>query len=153
MDEAPMVQRVLDALAEEPVRVLATVGDHVDRSTLTAPANATITGYLRHLAVLPHASLLICHGGLGSVVAGLTVGVPILCIPLGREQPTNAERVTDLGAGLSLPPTATEDQIRTRVAIVLSDSAYELAAKAISEKCKADLARHRAVTEVEALLS
>ena len=76
------------------------------------PAEPTVSGYVRHAAVLPHADLLVTHAGLGSVVAALAHGVPMVALPLDREQPDNARALARMGAGVALAPDAPADEIR-----------------------------------------
>jgi UDP:flavonoid glycosyltransferase YjiC (YdhE family) len=52
--------------------------------------------------VLRRADLFITHGGFNSVQEGLVAGVPLLLFPQMQEQVFNAERVSELGAGLRL---------------------------------------------------
>ena len=47
---------------------------------------------------------MVTHAGLGSVAGAMTFGVPLVCMPVERDQPLNAQRVTDLGAGVALDP-------------------------------------------------
>jgi UDP:flavonoid glycosyltransferase YjiC (YdhE family) len=121
MDERPLLERVLTAAAALPVDVVATVGDHLDAQEIAAvaPTNATVTGYVRHAALLPGAALLVTHAGLGTVLAGLAHGLPLLCLPLGREQPDNAAAVVQAGAGRTLPPDSTVDELRAGLVDVL----------------------------------
>ena len=114
--ESDLVQRILDALAPLHVQGFLTLPDYIDRSSLEPPGNVTLSGYVRHAAVLPHADLLVTHAGLGSVVAALAYGVPMVCLPLAREQPDNARAVVRVGAGCALRPDANADEIRTAIA-------------------------------------
>jgi MGT family glycosyltransferase len=115
--EVPVLRRVLAALAELPVRVFMTVADHVDRARIgRVPPNATVSTYVRHAAVLPHADLLVTHAGLGSVVAALAHGVPMVALPLGREQPDNARALVRMGAGVALAADAPIEDIRAAAA-------------------------------------
>jgi MGT family glycosyltransferase len=115
--EVPVLRRVLAALAELPVRAFVTVADYVDRAAIGAvPPNATVSGYVRHAAVLPHADLLVTHAGLGSVVAALAHGVPMVALPLDRDQPENARALVRMGAGVALMPDAPADEIRAAAA-------------------------------------
>jgi Erythromycin biosynthesis protein CIII-like, C-terminal domain len=129
MDEGPVLQAVLDALAEAPVRVLAMLGAHLTASDLDVPANATVTGYVRHAAVLPHASALVTHAGLGTVLAALAHGVPLVCVPLGREQPDNAAAVARLGAGVTVARSAVPSSLGRAVLDALVEPAYRSAAQ------------------------
>jgi UDP:flavonoid glycosyltransferase YjiC (YdhE family) len=66
--------------------------------------------------VLPHADLLVTHAGLGSVVAALAHGVPMVALPLDREQPENARALVRMGAGVALAPDTPADEIRAAAA-------------------------------------
>lgn len=113
--ELPLLATILEALESLPVRALVTVGDYIDRSQLAAPPNVTISDYVRHAAVFPHAALLVTHGGLGSVTAALAHAVPMICLPLDREQPDNARAVERVGAGIALEPSCTPDELRAAI--------------------------------------
>jgi MGT family glycosyltransferase len=152
MDEGPVVQRVLAALAEEPVAVLALLGAHLDPADLPLPANAAASGYVRHAAVLPHAAVTVCHGGLGTVLASLAAGVPLVCLPLGRDQPDNAAAVERAGVGRTVDPAAGPDAIRDAVAGVLGDPTYRRAAAALGESMAPPGEATAAEDEVLALL-
>jgi UDP:flavonoid glycosyltransferase YjiC (YdhE family) len=106
-----------------------------------------------HAAVLPHASVLITHGGHGTVIKSLAHGVPVICIPQGRDQADNAARVEVSGVGVRLKRTAGTRAIRRSVQQVLASPVYTEAAlrmgRTIGEEVGAQAARH----ELEALAS
>ena len=106
MGETPVLQRVLDALSTLPVDVVATVPPHIDRRAVQVPSNAELRPLTRHAALLPHADLFVGHGGHGGIMAALAFGVPIVCVPLDRDQPTNAARVEAVGAGRTVSKDA-----------------------------------------------
>ena len=106
MDEAPVLQRVLDALAMSPVDVVATVPPHIDRKSLRVPPNAQLTPLVRHAALLPHADLFIGHGGHGGIMAAMAFAVPTVCVPLDRDQPLNAAHLEAVGAGRTVAKDA-----------------------------------------------
>jgi MGT family glycosyltransferase len=151
MDEGPVLQRVLDGLDGAPLRVVATLGPHLRPDGLRAPANATLSGYLRHAAVLPHADLCVNHAGLGSIGAALTFGVPLVCLPLGRDQPANAEAVAAVGAGRVLPPDAPADRLRATVLDVLEDDACRRNAARLAERIRSLDGPTRAAEAVESV--
>ena len=105
-DEAEVTQRILEALGRLEVRGLVNLPGYIDPSRLQAPANVTLAGLIPHQLTLPHASLLMTHAGLGSVTAALSHGLPMVCMPLGREQPENAAAVAGLGRGVVIPAEA-----------------------------------------------
>jgi UDP:flavonoid glycosyltransferase YjiC (YdhE family) len=114
-NETELLHRVTAALGQLPVRGLVTLPDYIDPGALRPPANVALSGYVRHAALLPHASVLVTHAGLGSVVAALAHGVPMVCVPLGRDQPDNAAAVVRVGAGVSLPVDAPVDALSSAI--------------------------------------
>ncbi len=100
------LQRIVDALGELPVRVVVTTGPSIDPSALTPAANTQLVGYVPHEQLLGHASLMVTHAGLGTVMAALTQGVPMVCVPMGRDQFFNAAMVERIGAGLTVEAAA-----------------------------------------------
>src|SRR5260221_5427281 len=92
--EEPM-ERILQSLADLPVHVLATTGLEMDAAEVRAPEGMVVRQYVPHVAVLPHAAVVVTHAGTGTLMAALSHGVPLVCIPLGRDQPLNAERAAD----------------------------------------------------------
>lgn len=117
--ESELLRKILDALGGLPVRGLVNLPDYIDAATLRPPANVTLSGYVRHTAVLPRADLLVTHAGLGSVLAALAFGVPMVCLPLGREQPDNAEAVVRVGAGRTLSAASGPEEIREAISAEL----------------------------------
>jgi MGT family glycosyltransferase len=98
-----LYRQAIDALAELPVRVLATIGRNADPAELgPLPANVHVEGWVAQNDVMPHASAMVCHGGSGTVTMGLAAGVPMVVVPLFADQPWNAERIDALGAGIAL---------------------------------------------------
>jgi UDP:flavonoid glycosyltransferase YjiC (YdhE family) len=85
--------------------------------------------FVPHADVLPHATLVVTHAGLGTVMAALSHGVPLLCLPLGRDQFFNAAMVERIGAGHSLPGDADEKQIADVVRGMLDDDGTRANAK------------------------
>jgi MGT family glycosyltransferase len=133
MDQRALAQRVLDALAPLPVRALLTAGPALDTTGLNVPVNARIVGFVPHRSVLPHASLVITHAGWQTVNAALADGVPLLCIPDGRDQPGNAVRVVACGAGVRVSKRASTGKLRSAIAAALGDSGLKHAASAMAD--------------------
>ncbi len=112
---------ILDALAALPVRVLLTHGGVRAAEAIPLPVNVTARSYVPHESVLAHMRLVICHGGLSTVTTALAHGVPLVCIPQGREQPINAAQVQACGAGHAVPAEATVTELREAVQSTLAD--------------------------------
>ena len=123
-----VLQRVVDALALVEARVVVTTGPAVDPSTIRGGDNTEIVRFVPHGRLLPHASLVVTHAGLGTVMTALAHGRPLLCIPLGRDQMFNAARVDALGAGRTLPAVSDVGTIASMAQALLADVAVRDAA-------------------------
>jgi MGT family glycosyltransferase len=132
MDQSALVQRVLDALAGLSVRALLTAGPALEQSRLSLPANTRTVDFLPHRTVFPHASLVVSHAGWQTVNAALADGVPLLCIPDGRDQPDNAARVVLAGAGLRVGNRTPPPKLRKAIATALEDSALKRGAQGMA---------------------
>jgi len=127
--QADVLQKVLDALGELPVNVLLTTGTAVDPASLSAPSNATVRRFVPHASVLPRASLLITHGGHGTVMAALASGVPLVIMPFGGDQKVIAAIAEREGFGRSLSLGATAAEIGAAVREVLDNASYQDSAR------------------------
>jgi UDP:flavonoid glycosyltransferase YjiC (YdhE family) len=112
----------------------------------TADRDAVLTtGDADHDALLPECAAVVTHGGLGTTLRALAHGVPLLMLPLGRDQPANAMRVAELGAGIALDAGATAEQIRAGVAQLVTQPGFAAAAAGLAERIAAAEADDRAV--------
>ena len=99
-----LVRAALQALAEEPVRVVATTNRlGSSGSQPDAPPNAVVVDWLSYSQLMPEAALVVCHGGHGTVARALGAGAPALCCPAVGDMAENSARVAWAGAGLMLP--------------------------------------------------
>ena len=98
-----LVRTALAALANEPVRVVATTNRVVPQSPIEVPANAVLVDWLSYSQLMPLASLVISHGGHGTVARALSAGTPVLICPIIGDMSETAMRVSWAGCGLSLP--------------------------------------------------
>jgi UDP:flavonoid glycosyltransferase YjiC (YdhE family) len=117
-----LLQRLCDALGALEVDALVTTGPAIAPAAIKASDNTTVLSFVPHEEVLPSASLLITHAGHGTVMAGATYGTPMLCLPMGRDQPLVADRVTQLGLGSVLAPESPVSEIQQAIEAVLADA-------------------------------
>lgn len=136
--QAAALQRVLDALADEPVSVTVTSGA-VDPAALRPPANAHVVRSRDHAELLPRTSLVIGHGGHATTARALEHGIPVLVIPMHplMDQPAIGRAVESLGAGMLLPKSASPSRIRAAVRRLLDDGAVRAAATRIGDESRA----------------
>ena len=115
-DDGRLVDVALEALADEPVHVVATVPSAQLPPPGTIPSNAHVQAFLAHSQVLPRAACAITHGGMGATQKALAHGVPVCAVPFGRDQLEVARRVEVAQAGTRLPARRlSPDRLRTAV--------------------------------------
>ncbi len=99
-----LLRVALEALADEPVRVLATTNRHAPPDPLPPPPpNALVVDWLSYTQAMGAADLVLCHGGHGTVARALAAGTPLVCCPAVGDMAENGARVAWSGAGLMLP--------------------------------------------------
>jgi MGT family glycosyltransferase len=133
---ADVFRHIIGALAGEPVDVIITVGSHGDPIALGAvPGNVRVERFVPQDELLPACSAVITHGGAGSMLGALTFGCPILFVPQGADQFTNADRAVAAGAGLSLLPGAlSPEAIRSSLRRLLEEPGFASRAGQISDE-------------------
>jgi UDP:flavonoid glycosyltransferase YjiC (YdhE family) len=84
----------------------------------------------------------------------LAAGVPMLCIPMGRDQKDNTARVLRLGAGVQIRQRSTPDRIAAAVTELMSRAQYRTAARQFADVLARQAAsRPRGADEAETMLS
>lgn len=66
------------------------------------PDNVTVHGWVPQTRLLPHADVVVHHGGSGTTLGALNSGIPQLLLPQGADQFANAEALVAAGAALQL---------------------------------------------------
>ena len=157
-----LFRRVLEALSGLSARVVLTIGDDRDLDELgPLPSNAHVERWIPHDAIVPHADVVVCHGGFGSTLGTLSHGVPLVVLPLfGIDQWANAAAVSRIGAGLALdrerhtrpvlglPGDETIGELRDAVEQVLATDSHRHAAERIADAERSSLSLATAVDEL-----
>jgi len=149
--QAQALPAMLAAVGSLPVRVLLTLGGVLPADAVTVPPNVTACGFVPHDAALPYMSAVISHGGLSTIMTALAAGVPLVCLPQGREQPLNAERVAACGAGQVVAAGAGAAEIAAVITAVLRDGSARAAAQRFAAEIAALGAGESAAQELEQL--
>jgi MGT family glycosyltransferase len=151
--QGDLLRRIVAALETLPVRAVLTTGHGIDPASIDAPANVQVVKAAPHSAVLRQAALAVTHAGHGVTIKSLAAGVPLVCLPMGRDQLDIAARVVHAGAGARLEPTAAPAEIASAVQHVLGETSYREAAERIATTITKETATDRAVEEIEAVLA
>lgn len=156
--EGELVRAALEGLAELPVRVLATTNrrtsehrpDRPQPAPLEVPANATLVEWLSYSQVMPHADLVISHGGHGTIARALQAGAPLLVCPHVGDMAENGARVAWAGAGLSLPRRLLSPRgVRLAAKRILAEPRFRERAREIAEWSRRNDGAARAAALVE----
>lgn len=104
---------------------------HREQLPPSLPPNVEHFSFLPLSRLLPCASALVHHGGIGSAAAALAAGVPQLVIPFAHDQPDNAARLVRLGVAAVLSP------LRANGARMAERLEHLLASETVRGRCRA----------------
>jgi MGT family glycosyltransferase len=148
-NQRDVLQRIGAALARLPVRGLITLGPAMAGAAFELPPNVKAVATAPHGQLFPGAAAVVTHAGHGTVMRALAHGVPLLCLPMGRDQDDNAARVVACGAGLRLSRRAKPARIAAAVGRLLEEPQHRTNAQRMGRIIQADAAAERGVLELE----
>ena len=120
--EQRLVRAALRGLADEPVRVLASLNRRPLPGPVPVPANARLVEWVSYAQTMPEAALVVCHAGHGTLIRALTLGRPVVAVPHAGDMPENAARLVWSGAGVRVPwPLLSPLTLRRAVRRALGD--------------------------------
>jgi MGT family glycosyltransferase len=131
-DQSGRIRNTLEALADEPLRVLVSASQSIE--LVSVPGNAAIRRFVPHERVLPSVAATVTHAGHGTVSASLAHRVPVVALPNpAADQPFLAAVLQKLGAGIALDGEAEPEAIRTAVNAVMGQPSYAAAAGRLAD--------------------
>jgi UDP:flavonoid glycosyltransferase YjiC (YdhE family) len=152
-NQVSTLNAIVAALSTMAVRAIVTIGLALDPSEVRGAENVVVVKTAPHHAILPRAQLAIIHCGHGTTLKALMHGVPLVCLPMGRDQNDTATRVVHHGAGVQLKPSSSPEKIRAAIEEVLRNPKYREGARRLASA----IANHEgcvdAVDELEAIVS
>lgn len=149
-DQRALLQTTIDALGRLAVRGLVTLGPAMAGERFEVPGNVRVVESAPHLLLFEEAAAFITHCGHGSVMRALSRGVPLVALPMGRDQDGNATRIVRRGLGLKARKSATG--IARAVQRVLGEPRYRQAAREMAERLRQDADDDRLTRELEGLV-
>ena len=148
------MQRTVDALAGLNVHVVATGGRSIDIAKVAPPPNTVALDAADHDALMARATMVVMHGGHGTMMRALKYGLPMLVMPgMAADQAPNAAAIEEIGAGRSLPQESSVEAIRAAVASVLETPAYAMKARELAKRMAGLDGSLGAALEIEKLLA
>ncbi len=129
-----LARTAIDGLAQLGTHVVVATGRVRPEELGDLPSRVTAHAWVDQADLLPHADVVVHHGGSGTTLGALAAGVPQLVLPQGADQFANAEALRTSGAALRLlPDEVSADAIADQVAKLLPrDTSHRDAARAIA---------------------
>ena len=124
---AEVYKHILKAVEPlEDVQVVLSVGKNISPKKLDpVPSNTIIVRSAPQIELLKRAALCITHAGLNTVLESLALGVPMIAIPIGYDQPGTAARIAYHGLGEIIElENLTVEGLSQRMQRVLIDPGY-----------------------------
>jgi MGT family glycosyltransferase len=134
-------------------RAVVLVGDDRNRPS-SLPDGMIAIDYAPYETLLPRASVVIHHGGVGTTAQGLLAGVPTLIVPFAFDQSDNADRAQRLGTSRTVYRNKYRaDHVAKELNQLLTRPDYKQNAAHISSQLKQENGPARAADLIEKVLS
>ena len=129
---------VLEALADEPVNVVATIGVDNDPAGLApVPANAVVERFIPQSEVLPHCAAAVHHAGAGTSFGVLAHGLPSVALPQSADNFRIGDVLAGAGAARTLMPGEVTGQgIADGLREVMTEASYRRAAAGLASEIR-----------------
>ncbi len=133
-------ETLLAELAHEDVDLVVTISELNDPAALgPQPDTVHVAQWLPLAPLLPRCDAVVCHAGSGTTLAALTAGLPLVLVPQGADQHTNAQACHRAGvARVVQGDTVTSTAVRDAVMAILEpESSEQQAARRIAAEIAA----------------
>jgi MGT family glycosyltransferase len=134
-DPRELLLPTLDALRDEPVRVIAVTGGPDPAALPQPPPNARVERFVPFAAIMPRVSALVSNGGYGGLQYALAAGVPLVVVGATEEKPELVARVNWSGVGIGMRTQRPKpERLRDAVRRVLSEPRFARRAAAMRDE-------------------
>lgn len=114
---------------------LVTVGRKNDPARFDSSSRVAVEQYVPQADALAVADVMVCHGGLGSMLGAISQGCPMVVVPLGGDQLHNAQRAHRLGiARLLDPASVTVDALQSAIGEALASTEQADACRVLQQE-------------------
>ncbi len=148
-------QAIIEAVGQMPDRqMVLSLGPHLDVTEFhPVPENVVAVNWAPQIEILKRASMMITHGGLGTVKECIYFGVPMIVFPAKYDQPHNAARITFHGLGLQANiSTVTAAEIGSLIDRVGQNPSFRSRCDSMSKTFREIESSERGIKIIEELL-
>lgn len=119
-------QTIINAISGKPGwQMILSVGRHLSTEFENVPSNVLVVDWAPQLEVLKRASLMITHGGIGTLKDCIFFGVPMIVFPMMRDQAMSGARVVYHGLGVrGSIRNVTVEQVHSLIEKIEQDKGY-----------------------------
>jgi UDP:flavonoid glycosyltransferase YjiC (YdhE family) len=134
-------------------RAVLLIGDQRNLPAEPLPESILAVDYAPYQSLLPRASLMVHHGGIGTTSQGLRAGLPTLIVPFAFDQPDNAAHAARLGTSRTLyRKDYRVNRIVKELDVLLSRPQYSSKAKDLGERLRQERGAENACDLIEDFL-
>ena len=146
---------IIEAIAARPDwQMILSVGRHFSAEFPAVPPNVLVVNWAPQLEILKRASIMITHGGLGTVKECILFGVPMIVFPMSRNQPMSGARVVYHGLGVRGDMRhVTVESVHALMEKIEHNPSYKQRVREMGEKFRKAEEAGRGVKIIEKILS
>lgn len=149
---AGVFQVIAEACADLDAQLVLSLGGGFEKLA-ALPGNPIVVTYAPQLELLRRSALTITLGGLNTVLESLSVGVPLVVVPVTSDQPGVGARVEWTGTGKAIPvQRLTTRNLRSAIRHLLEVPTYRKAAQFLQTRIADGNGLERAADTVEKAL-
>jgi UDP:flavonoid glycosyltransferase YjiC (YdhE family) len=146
-----LFQVIIEGLAALDLDVIVALGPGVEISSVgPLPSNTQAFSWVPWRELLEKTTVVISHGGASSTLGPLSLGIPVVMVPLGADHFVNAERVLAAKAGVVLDRSTVSPLAVCRGVEAALSAPVREAAKRVAEEIVKMPAPSQIVSRIEA---
>lgn len=150
---AGLFRKVAKACAGLDLRLVISQGNRGSLKPGDLPGAPLVFDWVRQEAVIAEADMLVCHGGMNTVLEALARGVPPVLIPLAFEQGAIAARLERAGAARAVSRRSSARKLAAALSEVDGEPGFRARACEIREEIGRAGGARRAAGLIEAALT
>jgi zeaxanthin glucosyltransferase len=148
-----LFRKVAEACARLDLRLLVTTGGAPTAALDALPGDPLVYEWVPQRAVLAHCDLVVCHGGINTVLDPLAAGLPMVVIPLAFEQSATAARLERAGVACVIGRRSSRARLAEAIDRVRRDRRFRDSAAAVRSDMEAAGGVRRAADLIESGLT